>query len=173
MFNLLTFLNRPSITLLVLQNCRAISDYCLRQTLPMLLNLQKLTLSVSHLHEDTINIIGQSCNQLFSFDITIYSLTVETGFNNHAIAIGTSMPLLQNLSISSTQKLTNIGIESIIDGCHNLQLLNIQNCVILTLTAHMRERCETEIHNIIWPENYLQYAEDGFLDDMDDIRHYG
>lgn len=158
-----------------LHNCLAISNYALRQTIPTLQLLQKLTISLYQPFDTTIEVIGQACPLLSSFEVTVHSsiINIRTGINYHAMAIGMSMHGLRTLKICSSHKLTNVGIEHILLGCPHLHLLDIQHCEALDLVANMRDRCQTQIQQVLWPEGYLQNAEDGFLDDMDDLHHYG
>lgn len=124
-----------------------ISQGALLEFLPQLPLLQDLQISLMFMATTTIEALGQGCPNLRSFDISIQMLSIDEGFNEHAISIANTMTGLIKLKISAN-KLSCKGVEQILNRCTQLKTLDLQGCQQLPFTEHIKDRCRNQVHNL-------------------------
>nr|GEY42721.1 hypothetical protein [Tanacetum cinerariifolium] len=91
-----------------------------------------------------------------------------TSYNEIAVAIGGSLHELRHLELIGN-KMSNIGLQVILDGCHHLETLDLRECFYVVT------RCLKQINHLKLPTDYLESypyvcerhntSYDGYVDD--------
>ncbi|XP_074290804.1 F-box protein SKIP19-like [Silene latifolia] len=117
------------------------------ETIKRLSSLEEVQLRHCTVSEDVIERIGHACPSLTSFDITKFNIESSLVYfgSQDGIGIPNSMPNLRRLT------LTNIGIgnsdlKAILDGCPNLEYLDLRGCRCMDLSGDLGRRCERIKH---------------------------
>ncbi|CAJ2640786.1 unnamed protein product [Trifolium pratense] len=108
--------------------------------------------------EDLVNICRyaaeRSCGQLEDIEIVSFCtdnlLQYIASWNDDAFVIAKTMPELRHLSMIDN-RLTNVGLEAILDGCPLLESLDLQNCFLLDLRGSLGKRCCDQIKDFVLP----------------------
>ncbi|RID40484.1 hypothetical protein BRARA_J00524, partial [Brassica rapa] len=94
-----------------------------------------------------------------------------------ALAIAETMPGLRHLQLFGN-KLTEAGLNAILDSCPNLEHLDLRNCYNLNLSGNLKKRCSEMIKVVRRPNELIHdypfdatvnLAEDGYPDDFSDL----
>ena len=89
--------------------------------------------------------------------------------NEEAIAIAENMHELRHLQIFGN-KLTNSGLETILNGCPHLKSLDLRQCFNIYLEGNLKKRCLEQIQDLRCPDDPTSDYEYGFgSDDYDDF----
>ncbi|QHO18193.1 hypothetical protein HN51_061020 [Arachis hypogaea] len=125
--------------------CYDITDMGLLMVSDKLAQLEELDISISHLSEYSLETIGQNCPELrtLKFNIECHR-TPHIESNKVAFAIAETMPALHHLQLVGN-KLTNDGLLAILDGCPNLESLDLRQCFNLKLEGKLGRRCAEQI----------------------------
>ncbi|KAL8033727.1 hypothetical protein ABFX02_13G177300 [Erythranthe guttata] len=127
--------------------CDGISSHCFRESVKKFPELEELHLFFmpSILYED-IEAIGISCPNLksFTFNDRGYKLPLVDVNNNYAFAIAKSMPNLHHLRLFGN-RLTDEGMQAILDGCPHLESLDLRQCYKVELGGDLGKRCSDRI----------------------------
>ncbi|XP_057729197.1 putative F-box/LRR-repeat protein 23 [Arachis stenosperma] len=131
--------------------CYDITDMGLALVAQKLPQLEELDISISHLSEYPLETIGQNCPQLrtLKFNIECHR-TPHIESNKVAFAIAETMPALHHLQLVGN-KLTNDGLLAILDGCPNLESLDLRQCFNLKLEGKLERRCAEQIKDFRRP----------------------
>lgn len=100
--------------------------------------------------------------------------------DKQAIAIAETMPKLRHLQIFG-DGLTDRGLQAILNGCPDLESLDLRQCFNLTLAGNLRQKCAERIKILHLPHdpttgygftteivNFPDYvSEDEFISDED------
>nr|GLL46012.1 putative F-box/LRR-repeat protein 23 isoform X1 [Ipomoea trifida] len=105
-----------------------------------------------------IEAAGQSCPFLNSFNFFMVSENVNRPYDGEAIAIAENMRGLKHLRLYGN-KMTDKGVEAILDACPSLQSLSIVHCNHVRLEGELGKRCSQQIEDL----NYIQKPRMGFL----------
>nr|GEV84011.1 putative F-box/LRR-repeat protein 23 [Tanacetum cinerariifolium] len=73
-----------------------------------------------------------------------------TSYNEIAIAIGGSLHELRHLELIGN-KMSNIGLQVILDGCRHLETLDLRECFYIDLKGHRVTRCLKQITHLKLP----------------------
>ena len=76
--------------------------------------------------------LARNCNKLRSLDIGKCDVT-DSGL----IQIAEKIPSLRKLSVRGCEMISDVGVEAVAHHCHNLHLLNIQECQVGLNTYRM------------------------------------
>ncbi|XP_047949573.1 putative F-box/LRR-repeat protein 23 [Salvia hispanica] len=125
---------------------RRIESSVLTVAIKKLTQLEELHLSLMDpsLSPDDFESIGISCPMLKSFAYN----GGQWEFTEYVVAIGKNMPNLRHLRLFS-YCIGNQGLEAILDGCPNLELLHLQRCSGLDLQGGLGKRCSDRIKDLI------------------------
>ncbi|XP_070047668.1 F-box protein SKIP19-like [Nicotiana tomentosiformis] len=107
--------------------------------------LEELHLYHILIGKESIENIGRSCRALKSFKLNNQVFRhpcIE--YDEEAIAIAENMPKLHNLQVVGN-KMTNEGLEAILNGCPNLESLDLRRCFNVNLGGDVRKRCSQQI----------------------------
>lgn len=159
----------PHIRSLRLVSCYCISDLGLIEAVSKFPLLEELDISFCSLSKETLEAVGSCCPHLKSLKLN------DKGYrcpkivcDDEAIAIAENMPKLCHLEIFGN-KLSNDGLEAILDGCPHLESLDLRQCFNINLVGNLQKRCAERI-------KVMQYPDDSIKDgefDTDFLEHYG
>ncbi|XP_061365782.1 putative F-box/LRR-repeat protein 23 [Gastrolobium bilobum] len=144
----------------------SISDRVLSEVAKKLPMLEELDISFCYIRKDGLQAIGQCCPLLKSlkFNAATYDSDEE------AFAIARTMPQLSHLELSGN-KLTNVGLLAILDGCPHIQYLDLRSCLNVDLGSSLGRRCAQQIKELREPnaptDIFRNYYEAGILKKLD------
>ncbi|VFQ58887.1 unnamed protein product [Cuscuta campestris] len=115
---------------------------------------------------DYIEAIGQSCPKLKSFTLSssdyrdglLYGYG-ECNNNFEALAIAKTMPGLHHLRLVGNN-MTNEGLQAILDGCPNLESLDIRRCYRVNLRGEIGDRITEKIKDFKCPNDPVKCGSD-------------
>ncbi|XP_009600335.2 F-box protein SKIP19-like [Nicotiana tabacum] len=118
--------------------------------------LEELHIYLAVISKADIEAIGCSCLQLKSFTLNNIGFR---GFrssyyyvNDEALAIAGNMPELRHLALFGND-LTNEGLCAILDGCPQLESLDLRHCYSIDLEGDLGKRCRQQIKNLKRPRD--------------------
>ncbi|KAL8468593.1 hypothetical protein ACS0TY_031692 [Phlomoides rotata] len=180
---LINYVAYPSSDLkrLTLQVCSGLTGKGLVGAVKKLPLLEDLHLTIMpSIEAADVEAIGISCPMLKSFTFNRngfsnpsvkYNLD-EPNPNKYALAIAENMPNLCHLSLIGNS-IDNEGLESILDGCSNLESLDLRQCFGLDLQQGLGKRCSKQIKHFKSPldaVNEIKYL--GAMYEQEDIDDY-
>lgn len=130
--------------------------------------LEELHLYYISITKDAIESIGRSCRSLKSFKLNNQICRhpyIE--YDEEAIAIAENMPGLHHLQLFGN-KMTNEGLEAILNGCPNLESLDLRRCLNVHLGGDVGKRCSQQIKNLRHPQDPTEdYGLDTEMHDLE------
>lgn len=170
--------------------CYSISDNALSDAAPKLPLLEDLEISYHSLSNESLEAVGLCCPLLKSLKLNCQGFRhPHMVYDNEAVAIAKTMPELRRLQLFGN-KLTNEGLQAILDGCPHLQSLDLRQCFNITLAGNLGKRCAEQIKDLQRPfdstegyefnaeihDNYDDYDDESYDEDSplvsDDDEHY-
>ncbi|XP_058752317.1 putative F-box/LRR-repeat protein 9 [Vicia villosa] len=151
-----------------ISKCLKISDKAFSDAAKKFSLLEELELSFNELNKDSLEAIGQNCPLLktLKFNRAYKGLkcTSYKGFkcNKEAFAIA-KMSGLKHLELWGNN-LTSDGLVAILDGCPNLESLDLRMCYKLVMSEDLVKRCYENIKYFRHPGEFI----DEHDDDKDD-----
>ena len=139
--------------------------------------LEELDVSFSTLSRDSLRVVGQSCPNLKIFKLNcVGDIRTANEGEDDALAIAETMPGLHNLQLFGN-KLTDAGLNAIIDHCLNLEHLDLRQCFNVNIVGDLEKRCSERVkvlrrpndstHDYPYEEvlvfNTMRASEDGFM----------
>ncbi|MCD7460165.1 hypothetical protein HAX54_042974 [Datura stramonium] len=115
--------------------------------------LEELHLYYISITKEAIETIGRSCRALKSFKLNNQICRhpyIE--YDEEAIAIAENMPELQHLQLFGN-KMTNEGLEAILNGCPHLESLDLRRCLNVHLGGDVGKRCSQQIKYLRHPQD--------------------
>uniref|UniRef100_A0A0D3C8B0 F-box domain-containing protein n=1 Tax=Brassica oleracea var. oleracea TaxID=109376 RepID=A0A0D3C8B0_BRAOL len=126
---------------------------------------------------DTLKVVGQSCPNLTTLKENCVGYSHSRDKSDYvALAIAETMPGLRHLQLFGN-KLTEAGLNAILDSCPNLEHLDLRNCFNVNLAGDLEKRCVERIKVVRRPNEPIHdypfdatvnLAEDGYPDDFSD-----
>ncbi|KAK4729094.1 hypothetical protein R3W88_022082 [Solanum pinnatisectum] len=107
--------------------------------LPM---LEELCLTYNGITKEGIEALGRFCPRLKLFE------------NVEALAISKSLHVLSHLKLICNS-MTNVGLQAILDGCCNLESLDLRGCFHVSLDKVLSSRISQQIKNMKYPRDSL------------------
>ncbi|EOA21298.1 hypothetical protein CARUB_v10001657mg [Capsella rubella] len=96
--------------------------------------------------------IGQSCPLLKTLKLNRPFLTSPVKYDDEALAIAETMPNLRHLELFGN-RLTNSGLNAILDNCLHLEHLDIRRCFNIHLVRDLEKRCSERIRDFKRPDD--------------------
>ncbi|KAK7308861.1 hypothetical protein RJT34_05156 [Clitoria ternatea] len=126
--------------------CSKVTDEGLSGVVSRLSFLEELDLSFCSLSNVSLEAIGLSCSflKVLKFNKTMCN---EHNGDEEAFAIAKTLPNLCRLELLGI-RLTNDGLVAILDGCSQLEYLDLRGCRNLDLHASLWNRCVEQIKYI-------------------------
>ena len=120
----------------------------------------------SSLSEEALKVMGRCCPHLKSFKYNEKGYrTPHVECNEMALAIAENMPELRSLQLFG-DKLTNDGLQAILDGCPHLESLDLRQCFNVILAGDLGKRCAGQIKHLRRPHDSTDDYE--FYSKLDD-----
>ncbi|XP_058752321.1 F-box protein SKIP19-like [Vicia villosa] len=162
--------NASNLQNVQLLNCLSISDKGFIEAVRKFSQLEKLDISHCNLSNVSLEVLGRSCTLLKSLIFKRFGSEYQGGDDNEALVISETMTGLCHLDIEGN-RLTNVGLLSVLDKCPLLEYLDIQECYNLNLTQDLTKRCLEQIKVILLPnpnnhEDFDEYS-DYYYEDFD------
>ncbi|KAG2320173.1 hypothetical protein Bca52824_013386 [Brassica carinata] len=153
---------------LKLTYCYQIASEGLREILAKLPLLEVLETSYCALSVESLKVIGKSCPNLKSFGKTCEGYRRPRNESDDvALAIAETMPGLTRLQLFGN-RLTDVGLNAILDGCPNLEYLDLRQCFNVSLVGDLEKRCSERIRVVRRPNDSTHdYPFDATVHDMD------
>ncbi|KAJ4878958.1 F-box protein SKIP19 [Raphanus sativus] len=169
-YELLSYIADRSSNLrsLKLALCYQIASEGLREILVKLPLLEVLETSYCALSAESVKVIGQSCPNLKSFGKNCEGYRrPRNECDDLALAIAETMPGLTRLQLFGN-RLTDVGLKAILDGCPNLEYLDLRQCFNVNLVGDLEKRCSERIRVVRRPDDSTHdYPFDATVHDMD------
>lgn len=153
-------------------SCYTVSSECLCKAATEFPLLQELQIYFSNISSEGIKVVGRSCPLLKSFTFDKYGSISPIECDDEALAIAENMHGLHHLALFGN-KITNKGVQAILDGCPHLESLDLRRCFNVTLEeGDLGVRCSQRIKNLRCPnDSTSDYEFCDYVDDDDD--YYG
>ncbi|KAL8058345.1 hypothetical protein ABFX02_03G011900 [Erythranthe guttata] len=113
--------------------------------------LEELHLEFTDVSRKTIETIGESCPLLKSFKLNT-DWQKYTVSDAEALAISKSMHGLVHLQLISN-RMTDKGLNAILEGCPNLESLDLRRCFKVRLWGNLRNLCSERIKDLKLPRD--------------------
>ncbi|KAG5515904.1 hypothetical protein RHGRI_036821 [Rhododendron griersonianum] len=151
-------------------------DDGLSETAKKLPLLEELHIFSGSLSKEALLNVGRCCPHLKSLKFNIRgSRAPYMEYDDEALAIAETMPGLHHLQLLGNN-LTDDGLKAILDGCPNLESLDLRHCFNVNLGGSLGERCSEQIKYLRQPYDstddcefdmtfYNGYDDDYSLDD--------
>ncbi|PON71646.1 F-box domain containing protein [Parasponia andersonii] len=165
--------------------CYHASDEGLIEAIGKLPLLEELDLTLCSFSVEPLKALGRSCSHLKSlklnchaYRISIEDLDDEVEFNDEVITIGENLSKLRHLQLIGNG-MTNMGLEAILDGCPNLESLDLRRCLNIDLKGNLGKRCAEQIKHLWLPGDsikdyrFVADPDDGLLDEDYPFRFAG
>ncbi|KFK32208.1 hypothetical protein AALP_AA6G211300 [Arabis alpina] len=130
--------------------------------------LEDLEVSYCEFSEDCLNIVGVACPNLKTFKLNCVGYRCPSNESDDgALAIAKSMPRLRHLQLFGN-RLTNTGLNAILDNCPDLEHLDLRQCFNVKLTRDLERRCSEKIKVVRRPNDSTKdYPYDATVQEMD------
>ncbi|KAK7852862.1 f-box protein skip19 [Quercus suber] len=152
-----------------LLHCYEITDEGLIEMAENLPLLEELDITISSLSEETIEAVGRCCPHLKSFKWNHEGYRFpDIQCDEEAVAIAKNMPKLRHLQLIGN-RLTNDGLQAILDNCPHLESLDLRKCFNVTLSGDLGRRC-ARIKNLRLPNDSTNDC--GFIVETSDIESF-
>ncbi|XVF45976.1 hypothetical protein PTKIN_Ptkin02bG0251000 [Pterospermum kingtungense] len=148
--------------------CPGISDAGLSRAASRLPMLEELEIHFGNISKYGIEVVGRCCPLLKTFKFS--KRGIRYPFDDEALAIAQNMHGLHHLHIVGN-KLTNEGLEAILNGCPRLESLDLRRCFLLDLRGDIGRRCAERIRNLRRPSDSIDDYE--FAAEVDGVEHPG
>ncbi|XP_026396453.1 putative F-box/LRR-repeat protein 23 [Papaver somniferum] len=114
--------------------------------------LAEIVICHCSLLEDTLVSVGNSCPQLKSLRLNRGHRRPHGECDDEALAIAWNMPELRQLQLFGN-RLTNEGLESILDGCMHLGSLDLRQCFYVNLEEDILMSCRDRLIKLRLPND--------------------
>ena len=127
--------------------------------------LEELEISLCSFSKEPLMALGRCCPLLKSFKLNrqvIRSVHIEC--DEEAVAVAESMPELRHLQLFGN-KLTDDGLNAILNGCPHLESLDLRQCLNVNLSGDLGKRCAERIKSLWRPKDPTDDYEFAEIDD--------
>ncbi|XP_057948821.1 F-box protein SKIP19-like [Malania oleifera] len=157
-----------------LVSCHGISDDGLSEGAKKLSFLGELELSYCSFSIEALEAVGRCCPLLKSFKLNSHGFKrPHIECDEEAMAIAENMHELRHLQLFGN-KLTNEGLQAILDGCPYLESLDLRQCFNVNLGVNLRKTCAERIKELRCPyDSTDDYEFDAAIPDDGSFGSYG
>ncbi|KAL0844513.1 hypothetical protein Bca101_017759 [Brassica carinata] len=118
--------------------------------------LQELEVSYCPLSGETLKVIGQSCPNLKTLKKNCEGYRrPRDDSDDVALAIAETMPGLCHLQLFG-DRLTDAGLNAVLDGCPNLEHLDLRQCFNVDFVGDLEKRCLERIKVVRRPDDSVR-----------------
>ncbi|KAI3964009.1 hypothetical protein MKW92_043779 [Papaver armeniacum] len=142
-----------SLRCLRLVSCYRISDDSLINMAEKAVMLEELEICLCSFSADVLKVVGKASPLLKSFRLNCRGYRrphIES--DEEALAIAENMPQLRHLHLFGN-KLTNLGLRGILDGCLHLESLDLRQCFNLNLEGDLLKSCRERLIKLRLPND--------------------
>ncbi|ESQ38045.1 hypothetical protein EUTSA_v10028845mg [Eutrema salsugineum] len=135
--------------------CYPIADEGFVEAVVKLPLLEYLEVTYGSLSGESLKVAGQSCPNLKTLRLISNpdpKFNDEEFNDEEALAIAESMPELRHLELFGNT-LTNTGLNAILDGCTQLEHLDLRKCFNIKLSGDLEKRCSERIKDLKRPND--------------------
>ncbi|KAL5773948.1 hypothetical protein ACOSP7_011505 [Xanthoceras sorbifolium] len=133
--------------------CYSISDRGLIDCIGKFPLLEELDLSYCSLSIESLEAVGHCCPLLKSLKLNIQGSRYPViECDEEALVIGKYMHELRHLQLFGN-RLTNSGLEAILNGCPHLESLDLRQCFNVNLEGNLEKRCFGQIKDLRRPND--------------------
>ncbi|CAH8358371.1 unnamed protein product [Eruca vesicaria subsp. sativa] len=122
--------------------------------------LEELEVSYCSLSAESLKVVGQSCPNLKTLKLNREAFSrFHYVSDDDALAIAETMPRLSHLQLFGN-KLSDAGLNAILDNCPDLEHLDLRRCYNLNLFGDLKKRCSERVkvlrgtYDLIWDYPY-------------------
>lgn len=149
--------------------CYQVTDKGFIAAIARLPLLEELEVSYCSLSEECLRIVGQSCPNLKTLKkncVGYRRRRPRKESDDVALAIAETMPGLCHLQLFGNT-LTDAGLNAILDGCPNLEHLDLRQCFNVELVGDLEKRCFKRIKVVRRPNDSVHdYPFDATVNDF-------
>ncbi|CAL5194840.1 unnamed protein product [Lathyrus oleraceus] len=131
-------------------DCWSISDEGFSEAVRKLPQLETVDISLTNLHEDSLEVLGRSCPLLKSLQYCITGPLTYRKSNAIAFVIAETMSGLCDLDIEG-HGISDVGLIAILDKCPLLKYLDTRGCLNLILSESLEKRCIDQFDTMVLP----------------------
>jgi hypothetical protein len=154
-----------------LVRCYDISDEGLSEVAAKLSLLEELDISYSLLSKEALEAVCRCCPHLKSLKFN-NRWQKYRACDEEALVIAENLPELRRLQLFGN-KLTNDGLQAILDGCPRLESLDLHQCFNVTLAGNLGRRCAEQIKDLRRPhDSTIDYEFDASFEFFSDDEDY-
>ncbi|XP_059666018.1 F-box protein SKIP19-like [Cornus florida] len=138
-----------------LVSCYSISCEGLSEAAKGLPLLEELHMYFCPMSKEAFETVGRCCPLLKSFSYNnegCRSLPIEIECDNEALVIAENMPELRHLQLFGN-RMTNVGLQAILDGCSHLEFLDLRQCFNVVLKGDLAKRLKERIKDVRLPHD--------------------
>ncbi|VVB07867.1 unnamed protein product [Arabis nemorensis] len=153
---------------LKLAMCYSITEEGFAEAVAKVPSLEELEVSYCQLSEESLKVVGKSCPNLKTLKLNCVGYRLPSNESDEdALAIAETMPRLRHLQLFGN-RLTDVGLNGILDNCPNLEHLDLRQCFNVKLAGDLEKRCSEKIKVVRRPnDSTLDYPYDATVQDMD------
>jgi nitrite reductase/ring-hydroxylating ferredoxin subunit len=123
--------------------------------------LEELEISFCTLSKEALKAVGGCCPHLKSLKFNSWGQDYIV-CDEEALAIAENMSELRRLQLLGN-KLTNDGLQAILDACPHLQSLDLRQCLNVSLAGNLEKRCAEQIKDLRRPHDSTHNYEFNWL----------
>lgn len=130
--------------------------------------LEELHLYYTEIPKDAIETAGRCCPKLKSFKLNAqWFRSPHIECDEEALNIAKNMPQLCHLQLFGN-RMTNNGLQAILDGCPHLESLDLRQCFNVNLKGDLAKRCTDQIKDMRHPSDSTEdYGFDAEIHDCE------
>ncbi|KAL0877817.1 hypothetical protein Bca101_027526 [Brassica carinata] len=157
---------------LKLVKCSPITSEGLTEALVKLPLLEELELSYCPLSVESLKVVGHSLPNLKTLKLNRLERCFPLVSDDDALAIAETMPRLSHLQLFAN-KLTDAGLNAILDNCPDLEHLDLRQCFGITFFGDLKKRCSERIRVFRRPyDSFHDYPHDEAIFPTDSFDDY-
>ncbi|XVF62201.1 hypothetical protein PTKIN_Ptkin08bG0198200 [Pterospermum kingtungense] len=133
--------------------CWYVSDEGLSEAASKFPLLEELEIFSGNTGKDSMAVVGRCCPLLKTFKYNQLGFGLPSyQSDDEALAIAENMHGLRHLQLIGNW-LTNQGLQAILDGCPDLESLDLRKCIRVNLQGDIGKRCAKQIKNLRRPHD--------------------
>ncbi|KAL8113284.1 F-box protein SKIP19-like [Apium graveolens] len=126
--------------------------------------LEEIELTIAGISEEAVSVAGRYCPMLkiFKYNVRAYmhdgrsfSQEIADDADAFVMDIAKGMPKLRHLELIGNS-MTNKGLQAILDGCLQLETLDLRRCFYINLDGSFGKLCMERIKNLKLPHDSLK-----------------
>ncbi|KAL0352808.1 UNVERIFIED_CONTAM: F-box protein SKIP19 [Sesamum angustifolium] len=143
----------PQLRRLRLVLCYGVTGEGVAEAVKNLPLLEELHLYYTYIDNEAIEAIGRCCPLLKSFKLNSHGYKLPHIFCDlEALAVAENMPELRHLQLFGN-KMSNEGLQAILDGCPHLESLDLRQCFNVNLGGNLGRLCFERIKDLRRPHD--------------------